>query len=358
MKRLLPALIAIFLVVSYTTAQSDDPPLFPVQIDGKYGYINSLGEMVIKPQFDRARNFSDGMAIVAIEAKNISTEPGHFAFILGKEGYIDKSGKFVIPAGKFSSLEDFSEGLAGVRIDGPCDNSCYGFINKSGEVVIKPQFRTVGKFSEGTADVRLPDDNWGLIDKNGRMVIPAKYDGGIMPLKDGVAVGIRIVNKKESPFDQSPDDFQSDLYDEKGKLVAQVPYIVFMFEEGLGQIITNTGVGFIDKLGKTVITPNLERALWFSDGLCPFRKDKLWGYMDRTGKIVIEPRFTWAGMFSDGLAKVETGTVSGFIDQTGSLIIAPREWQPSSFKNGLALFTDNEGRGYVDRSGTIVFRFR
>jgi len=49
---------------------------------GKYGYINKKGEVVISPQFEDACSFSDGAAAVLKD---------------GKWGYIDTSGNFIIP---------------------------------------------------------------------------------------------------------------------------------------------------------------------------------------------------------------------------------------------------------------------
>ena len=53
-------------------------------MDGKYGYINERGEMVIPCQYDSAGNFSsNGLARVKID---------------GKYGYINEKGEVVIPA--------------------------------------------------------------------------------------------------------------------------------------------------------------------------------------------------------------------------------------------------------------------
>jgi hypothetical protein len=62
----------------------------------KQGYCNRNGDVVIKPQFEYAREFSDGLAAVLID---------------GKFGYIDKTGKLVISP-QFAYAGDFSEGMA------------------------------------------------------------------------------------------------------------------------------------------------------------------------------------------------------------------------------------------------------
>ena len=70
-----------------------------------------------------------------------------------KYGFIDKSGKVVIePQFDYAGLgiSAFSEGLAQVKKDGK-----YGFIDKSGKVVIEPQFDDADAFSEGLAVVAI-----------------------------------------------------------------------------------------------------------------------------------------------------------------------------------------------------------
>ena len=66
-----------------------------------------------------------------------------------KYGFIDKSGKVVIEL-QFDIAGDFSEGFAKVEKDGK-----YGFIDKNGKVVIEPQFDEVRDFSEGLATVAI-----------------------------------------------------------------------------------------------------------------------------------------------------------------------------------------------------------
>ena len=69
-----------------------------------------------------------------------------------KYGFIDKSGKVVIEL-QFDDAGYFSEGLARVEKDGK-----WGFIDKSGKVVIEPQYDYVGDFSEGLAKVQNEKD--------------------------------------------------------------------------------------------------------------------------------------------------------------------------------------------------------
>lgn len=78
----------------------DDAELSYVQSDnGKYGYINREGEVVISYQYSATRPFKDGLALV----KNME----------GKYGYINPAGDTVIPF-KFTAAGDFYQGRARV----------------------------------------------------------------------------------------------------------------------------------------------------------------------------------------------------------------------------------------------------
>ena len=97
-----------------------------------------------------------------------------------KYGFIDKSGKVVIEP-QFDDAEPFSEGLAQVEKDGK-----YGFIDKSGKVVIEPQFDDANPFSEGFAWVEK-DDKYFFIDKSGKVVIEPQFDG-VSDFSEGLAL--------------------------------------------------------------------------------------------------------------------------------------------------------------------------
>ncbi len=61
----------------------------------------------------------------------------------------------------------------------------YGYIDRTGRVVIPPQFVDAGNFSEGLAGVQLSKEGHkhGYIDTSGKMVIPPQFEEcrGIFP---------------------------------------------------------------------------------------------------------------------------------------------------------------------------------
>lgn len=120
-------------------AFSDDLP-------GRWGFIDSNYQYKIRPdKFVDARHFTEGLAPVCIDESTNNER---------KWGYIDKTGKMVI-APQFHNACCFSGGLAKVEIvdsKDPNKISC-GFINKQGKFVIEPKYRYATSFSEGLAAV-------------------------------------------------------------------------------------------------------------------------------------------------------------------------------------------------------------
>lgn len=85
-----------------------------VQKDGKWGYINKTGKVVIPLQYDDAYSFYEGLAVVKKD---------------GKYGFINKTGKIIVPL-QYDDVGAFYEGLAWVYKDGE-----EFYINKQGQRV-------------------------------------------------------------------------------------------------------------------------------------------------------------------------------------------------------------------------------
>lgn len=101
--------------------------------------IDKTGKTVSRApaQCSRLEALSEGLA--RVQMKN------------GRWGYMDKRGQMVIPA-TFQNAEDFSEGLA-VAEEGSGGQARYGFIDKSGNWIIKPRFYKATGFIGGKAKV-------------------------------------------------------------------------------------------------------------------------------------------------------------------------------------------------------------
>ena len=91
----------------------------------------------------------------------------------GKYGFIDKTGRVVIEP-QWEEVGVFSEGLARVERGGK-----YGFIDKTGRVISEPQWEDASFPFKGLAysvGYVKRGGKWGVIDKTGRVVIEPQWD--------------------------------------------------------------------------------------------------------------------------------------------------------------------------------------
>ncbi len=177
---------------------------------GLLGAINTKGVVTTKPQFNTVYridktnsalsmykyNSSDQFGLVDLASGKIITpakynmlpydyDDGVIVFRRdGKKGMIDSTGKELF----YNEYDDFSSGFNYNRAWVTKQNK-YGFIDKTGKLVIPIQYDMVGGFVEGLAKVRSKGKH-GFIDPSGKLVIPQIYsdaqnfDGGMSWVKD------------------------------------------------------------------------------------------------------------------------------------------------------------------------------
>ncbi len=132
--------------------------------DGKWGFVNKDGKVVIKAKYDSAGEFNEGLAMVVIKAEPDNTV-----------SFINKSGKDVIKLPRGTEAKPIvSEGMIIYSDNG---RDTYGVMDIKGDKIIKPSkdFRAINYFKNGLASF-YDGDRWGVIDKKGEVVVRAKYD--------------------------------------------------------------------------------------------------------------------------------------------------------------------------------------
>ena len=165
----------------------DEMWLFAIYGKG-YGYFDKDINLVIPPKYHYANDFRNGYA---------SVNDGNEWL------YIDKKGNEIRLKNKYERLGHFSDGMALVSTmsinrndlryatDYEDDIGCWGYIDKNGNEVIKPQYIYAFDFENDRAIVAkgkwekkkkwkneywTEQELWGVIDKNGNEIIPCKYD--------------------------------------------------------------------------------------------------------------------------------------------------------------------------------------
>ena len=297
---------------------------------GLWGYIDSSGKEVIKPQFKEALDFTEGCAAVCDDDT-------------GLWGYIDDSGEYTVEP-EYSEAYKFENGAALV-----CDDERWGYISDEGDYTIEPEFSDAYHFVDGIAAVCDADTGlWGFIDDSGTYVIePAfKFTYGF---SDGYA---------------SVQDGESGMWgfiDESGEYVIEPVFAgCDNFSEGYASVLDEDTElwGYIDESGEYVIDPAFEHAYPFSEDfavICEADTGK-WNYIDKEGtKLTMHP-LSAASSFSGGLAAVcDHSGLWGYIDDEGIYAIKPQFEKAGAFTNGTAMVYRQDGScDYINKNGKSI----
>ncbi len=246
----------------------------------------------------------------------------------------------------YFEVMDFSEGMACVTVWGD-GGAKFGFIDKSGKEIVKPEYDKARGFVEGMACVyALKDGDYkcGFINKKGKKTVKLKYDDAA-DFSDGMA---RVEKYGEYGF-----------VDKNGKEAVKPEYdLAGSFSEGLAAVQTNGRWGYVSKKGKKTIKQKYDDAGSFSEGLACVEKNKKWGFINKKGKEVIKPQYSYADYFSEGLALVVKNGRFGYIDKTGKRVIKMKYESAGVFSEGLARVSRNGKWGFVNKKGKEVTKIK
>lgn len=289
---------------------------------------------------------------------------------------------------KYVMVNSFQEGLAAV-----CDRETelWGFIDKTGKEVIPCQYQSASfGFQDGVAIVCNNDNSQQIIDREGRVVAPFDYIYTGSGFCDGLIAFVKVNEIEGDEIDWA--HFGKVGYmDTKGQVV--IPADKYDVMMGEGPIINDFSEGlcaqydaeknqayFIDKKGNVAFRVE-GSAGSFHGGFAAVGKnisasedDFLWrvGFVDKTGFETIPFIFNRAGQFSEELCWAETDNTCGFINTAGKFELTGN-WQTlvlfedsegqedlcPSFSEGLAWVCNQDGKfGYIDREGKVVIPFR
>lgn len=207
--------------------------------NGKYGYMDKTGNVIIKPQFQLARSFYKGYAIVELTNGNLAIidKKGNNktkGFRLGQYMNYHSYDQPVVSEGMFALLGD--GGYVFADINNPTNIKIYK--KKVGQDI--HGFDDVGIFMEGLAPVKV-DGKWGYINKSGKMVIQPTYnfagyfDNGYAVVGKGSQC--IIINKQGSVVSKNLWNFNEGSISIEGKLVQYNNSKGFKYYDFNGKVI-------------------------------------------------------------------------------------------------------------------------
>ena len=336
------------------------PPLFKITENDRVGYINDQGKVVIKPIYLNGNDFSEGLAAVRLN---------------GTYGFINETGTFVIKP-VYDLATNFVNGLAVVYKDGePL------FIDKKGNVVLPTVFNGLTFLDSRKAVVTTLTGKQGVIDVHTKQLLIDTVFSSIGEFRNGLAIveesRTRNKGKKRTgvidtrgkfvvpfgkyedinPFcdgyavveidDKANDDGSTDgVIDTKGNLLFKRPYKNFSYVDG----------DFHDGLAKVSLYQ-----YWIPEkkGVSATSEKAYEGFINLKGEVVFDdPNCKYVKEFSNGRA---------FIKRNNDFILVDRNFQRvgdkvfddipnETFKDGYAIVETDDGLGIIDTSGNFVTR--
>lgn len=198
------------------------------KMNGKCGLINSDEKILVEPKYEQLLAFSDGLSAFKTsgvfefarlrngDAKQVYPDGG------GKWGFIDKSGREVIPA-RYDMVHPFSAGHAAFNLGGstivefpdvpdevyvdypPCKylaGGKWGFIDLLGNEVRDAEYDWASPFAKGMVAILCKGSNYGLISAD------LKYETELIYRR------IRLDSTSSDPFSPVFDAYLCIGYDE------------------------------------------------------------------------------------------------------------------------------------------------
>lgn len=299
-----------------------------------YGIIDIDGKEIVPCECHKFLRFSEGLAACQKESD--------------KWSFIDLNGDIVInvPDGIYVTSDiGFKEGVCAVSGDTE-DGLKYGYINKSGQLIIDLQYDYASDFCEGLAWVYNEDEDIRFyIDLEGNRCFPYNYSncGNFV----GNKAVVQALHGKHFAIDKNGEilfkfNTKSFWHHVDSKFISygledkylwlnpdnQTNHFVFKninmiynhFNEGFAAVCSsvNNKWGFISDKAELLIPFIYDEAHNFNEGLAAVRTNNKWGFIDTDGKMVIAPSYDEAYDFSESRAVVRQGEIYIVIDKHGN----------------------------------------
>ncbi len=286
-----------------------------IYIEGKFGYADLGGSIVIAPAFDWAeRVFRDEsrvpeedsreeslLPVAAVFNGTVASENGDLIPVEGKYGLIRRDGELIAPI-IYDKVLWTNDGLAALSTNGHIDL----ISTITGKTL--GSYDDVREYSQSFIPVSL-GGKWGYVDKLGEYL----YGG-----------------------------FQWDD--------------ALPFSEGYAAVMLGDSYGFIDLSGAVAIEPQYQDVRGFGEGLAAVRINKRWSFINEANEIVIDREYQDAGVFSQGACPVKKGGKYGLIDRENNAITSFKyaEFLPFDPVYHRAWVRTNKLWGLAAPSGEII----
>lgn len=325
-----------FIPVKYDSLGMYSDNMLVAKVGDKYGFLNEEGKESVPFVYSQAHNYSEGLAAVV-------DEHGKFLFI-------DKLGNIAIKPKEYDRVDDFQNGTCKVyRKDKVWE------IDREGKKVKDSK----KKVEVGNVDENKSNDDMYVENSENVSDTNTVYD------KD-LASTPTVISTSQPNNIRLSQNFSSNI--------SKYDAVLGNFSDGLLPVTKNKKLGYINAEGEEVIPctkkyyiePGMDDGIVkygsFHDGLAQVysfegesgaiefqgAKNIKIGYMNKLGETVIPAIYDYADDFSEGKAYVSSNDFQGFIDTTGKRLFQCKQ-SPADmfFSDGLVLISDYDDGKYI-----------
>lgn len=296
------------------------PVRVPVVDDSlRYGFTDETGIIVIPPQFDSVRDFSEGLSAVRLS---------------GKWGYIDTLGNIVIDYRFSVQPLEFSDGLAAF-----VTNKKWGYIDTNGNIAIEPVYESAKSFYAELAPVKKAG-KWGYINTKGEMVIAPKFNEAYRFSKDKVAV-VRGADNKRGFIEIDGEYKIKPTYRD-----------VKSFSQSLAPVMVSDKWGYINLENKITIPVSYQSADGFIDGYAAVKANNVCAVIDTNNVFYFSPteyEVVYENMnnLGFGVFTMQFEKMWGLMKADGTEVVKPFAMSPISIYGNGKIFRAKTYYGYT-----------
>lgn len=365
--------------------------IYPYNQKDNIGFIDEKGKFVIKPMYDGATDFHEGLAVVSkndsvyfINKKNKNpfglvfkdalvfrngiapVKINHQWFFINRQGQtisgafdeinelrdqvyvvkigdkygaLDQFGKVIIEP-KFSKLGDFKNGYAYFS-----EKGLYGFVSKEGKIH-RPEFEWISDFNKERIAVFQQNNKYGLINAYGEVLLTPTYD---LILKTDSSVFVIVAAGEYGFFSSSGCFIHSVQYNFQKEKPAD-----YYIKGNLFRLIKNEEQAFADENGKLIVNYGAYQEINFpSDQLMRVKQKNKYGYLDKKLGTAILFKYFSATDFSEGLAMVKYKDLNIIINTYGAEIFSSGGEIERLSKHYYII--NDESRSVINQEGDLIY---
>lgn len=240
----------------------------------------------------------------------------------------------------YQKVLPFSEGFAAVR-----KGMLWGFVDRTGKWVISPKYQAAGSFSGGMAPCK-EKGRYGYIAPNGKWAIEPRYR-----LAQDFGHGVAFIKNEENQYR---------LIDAQGRQLAKLDLTKAAPHDQNGlAIVKNARFEWVilDVAGEKVHQGHFDKIVPCANGSYWVCRDRAWGLLDKAGNALTPFHYSVIDDFYGGLAKVRIKTEYGFVNAAGKEVVPVSFKFAQRFYRGLAIVSPDvwgKGKMLIDTNGNIV----